>query len=94
MENGVFIAVIPIMRSQRTLFAEPELTQKGFIFVKEAEDIMKEARKIVIKAVEDSSSLRNFSYANIKNRVKNDLSDFFREKIKRDPIIVPIIIEV
>ena len=67
---------------------------RGFVYVRESEDLMEEARVQVQDAVDDCLVRHVNDWGKIKNIIKDSLSDFLWKKIKRDPVILPIIMEV
>ncbi len=77
-----------------TIVAGPDIITRGFVYVRESENIINDARGIVLKEVEKKLAAKDMSRRNIKFAVKNSLSQFIYMKIKRRPIIMPIIMEV
>lgn len=92
-EDGL-ITVVLTLDERCKLVAGPEIVSRGFIYVKEAEDLMEELKKISEKIVLDCTKSRYCDWATIKNTLKSKLSDFLFQKTKRKPMILPIIMEV
>jgi len=93
-QDGILTVVITIKKDSYTIVAGPDIITRGFVYVRESENIINEARDIVLKEVEKKLASKDMSRRNIKFAVKNSLSQFIYMKIKRRPIIMPIIMEV
>jgi ribonuclease J len=74
--------------------AGPDLVSRGFVYVRESEDLMVEARKIVQKTLDDIESKKIKEWSTIKSSIRNDLRSFLYGNIKRNPMILPIIMEI
>ncbi len=74
--------------------AGPDIVSRGFVYVRESEDLMEEARLVVSEAVEDCLERNISDWTKIKNVIKDSLNDYLWKKMKRNPIILPIIMEV
>ncbi|MBQ4100996.1 MAG: ribonuclease J, partial [Oscillospiraceae bacterium] len=72
----------------------PDIVSRGFVYVREAEKLMDEARKIVRQSVFECLEKRYKDWGTIKSRVKEDLSEYVYQSTKRSPMILPIIMEV
>jgi len=92
-EDGL-ITVVLTLNERSELVAGPEIVSRGFIYVKEAEDLMEELKKIAEKVVKDCTKSRYCDWTTIKNTLKSKLSDFLFHKTKRKPMILPIIMEL
>jgi len=93
-ENGVIIVVLTMEKSTNQILAGPDMVSRGFIYVRESEELMKEARFVVNNTLDKCMS-RNYSdWGKIKSEIKDDLNDFFWKKMKRSPVILPVIMEV
>lgn len=93
-QDGILTVVITIKKDSYTIVAGPDIITRGFVYVRESENIINDARDIVLKEVEKKLAAKDISRRNIKFAVKNSLSQFIYMKIKRRPIIMPIIMEV
>ena len=76
------------------LLAGPDIVSRGFVYVREAENLLEDARHIVNDAVIDCIENNIADWGKIKMIVKETLSDYLWKKIKRNPMILPIIMEV
>ncbi|MGN0383563.1 MAG: ribonuclease J [Eubacterium sp.] len=93
-ENGIIIVVMTLERYTNTLLAGPDIISRGFVYVREAEDLMDEANGIVYNAVMDCFDQHITDWGKIKMIVRDTLSEFLWKKMKRSPMILPIIMEV
>ncbi len=93
-QNGIIVVVLTLEKYSGHLLAGPDLVSRGFVYVRESEDLMEEARVQVQDAVDDCLVRHVNDWGKIKNIIKDSLADFLWKKIKRDPVILPIIMEV
>lgn len=93
-ENGLMIVIIATERCTGKVVAGPEIISRGFIYVRENIDLIEESKAVVRKTLLkfDNGNIKEWN--NIKMAIKDALSSFIYEKIKRNPMILPIIIEV
>ena len=95
-EAGLIVAMVAINVTDRTLESGPELISKGFVYVKECEDLMEEARQklgaSVIKFLKKNTP--KLDRGQLKNLLKDELSRFFVTKNKRHPVILPVVLEL
>ncbi len=93
-EDGILIVVLTLEKYSNQVLAGPDIVSRGFVYVRESESLMDEARQVVSDAL-DSCLNKNISdWGKIKNTVKDSLSDYLWKKTKRNPMILPIIMEV
>lgn len=92
-EDGLIIVVMGINRDENKLVTGPDIISRGFIYVKENEDII-ESTRMVVRQILARSSLRGEDWPELKNRIKDELHRFIMEKIKRNPMILPIIMDI
>ena len=93
-QNGIIIVVLTLEKFSNQLLAGPDLVSRGFVYVRESEDLMEEARQVVQDAVQDCLERHVNDWGKIKNISRDSLSDFLWKKMKRNPMILPIIMEV
>ena len=93
-ENGLIIVVLSTERGTGRVLAGPEIVSRGFIYVRENIDLIEESKTVVRKALEKCEDTKVKEWNNIKMVIKDSLSSFIYEKIKRSPMILPIIVEV
>ena len=93
-QNGIIIVVLTLEKYSNQLLAGPDIVSRGFVYVRESEDLMEEARQVVEDAVEDCLDRHISDWGKIKNIIRDSLSDFLWKRMKRNPMILPIIMEV
>ena len=93
-QNGIIIVVLTLEKYSNQLLAGPDIVSRGFVYVRESEDLMEEAQRIVDEAVQGCLEKHVSDWGKIKNIIRDSLSDFLWKKMKRNPVILPIIMEV
>ena len=93
-QNGIIIVVLTLEKYSNQLLAGPDIVSRGFVYVRESEDLLDEARRIVDEAVQDCLDHHVTDWGKIKNTIRDSLSDFLWKRMKRNPMILPIIMEV
>ena len=92
--DGLFIVVVTISKEDLALVSGPDIISRGFVYMKESEELLEEARHMVVHIIEDCERKNIHEWMTIKGRIKKALSGFLYNKTKRSPMILPIIIEV
>lgn len=92
-ENGIIIVVLTLEKYTGQLVAGPDIVTRGFVYVREAEELLDEARAIVTDSVLRCLDKNITDWSKIKNIIKDDLSEYLWKKMKRNPVILPIIME-
>lgn len=93
-QNGLLIVVLTLSRHDNRLLAGPDIVSRGFVYVRESELLMEDARKVVDQAVNKCLDGRVNDWGKIKNVIRDTLSDYVWKQTKRNPMILPIIMEV
>jgi ribonuclease J len=93
-ENGLIIVVISLEKYSNAIMAGPDIVSRGFVYVRESENLMDEAREVVEKALDKCLSKSNADWGKMKTEIRDSLGDFIWKKTKRNPMILPIIMEV
>ena len=93
-QNGIIVVVLTLEKHSNQLLAGPDIVSRGFVYVRESEDLLEEAHGIVADAVEDCMQRGVTDWGKLKNIIKDSLSDFLWKRMKRNPMILPIIMEV
>ena len=93
-QDGLIVVVATLDSSDKHVIAGPDIVSRGFVYVRESEHLMDEARRVTLRALEDCAeqSIRDWSV--IKSRVRDDLYKLFHDRTRRNPVILPIIMEV
>ena len=93
-ENGLIIIVLTLEKYTNQLLAGPDIVSRGIVYVRESEYLMDEAREVVYSALERCLDNHVTDWTKIKTEIKDSLSDYLWKKMKRNPMILPIIMEV
>lgn len=93
-QNGIIIVVLTLEKYSNQLLAGPDIVSRGFVYVRESEDLMDDARQVVNDAVQDCLERHVSDWGKMKNVIRDSLSDFMWKRMKRNPMILPIIMEV
>ncbi len=93
-EDGMIVVVASLSGEDGALVSGPDIITRGFVYVKESEGLMEELRAVALEALERCQEERATDWATIKSAIKNDLSGFLYKKTKRNPMILPVIMEV
>ena len=93
-QDGILIVVATLNKQATKLLAGPDIVSRGFVYVRESEDLMLEAKKFVQQNLEVSLENGVKDWATLKNNIRDSLGRFLYEKTKRRPMILPIIVEV
>ncbi|HAZ38117.1 MAG TPA: ribonuclease J, partial [Clostridiaceae bacterium] len=93
-QDGILTVVVTIEKKTGTVIAGPDIISRGFVYVRESEDLMDEAKEVVKKSLDKCLGNQISEWAPIKTNIKDDLREFLYEKTKRKPMILPIIMEI
>jgi ribonuclease J len=93
-EDGMIVVVASMSSQDGGLVSGPDIITRGFVYVKESEELMEALRAVVLEALEHCQAQGPTDWAAIKSAIKNDLSAFLYKKTKRNPMILPVIMEV
>ena len=93
-QDGLIVVVISIESGSGELVAGPDVISRGFVYVRESEDLMEEIREISRKALLKCDEKKKSDWATKKSIIRDALRDYLYERTKRRPMILPIIMEV
>ena len=93
-QDGLIIVVIGIERAANAVVAGPDIISRGFVYVRESEELMDEARSVLTRVLDNCNARDLKEWGTLKTKLRDVLSDFIYEKTKRSPMILPIIMEV
>lgn len=93
-EDGMIVVVLPYSSEDHTLIANPEIVTRGFIYVKEAEELMEELKRVTLESVDACRAQRINDWTGIKAKVKNNLSGYLYKTTGRNPMILPVVCEI
>ncbi|MDX9917470.1 MAG: ribonuclease J [Gudongella sp.] len=93
-EDGLIVVVVTMDKEKGKVASGPDIVSRGFVYVRESEDLMDEARKVVKQTLESCEEKKIRDWSAIKSNIRDDLRTFLYTTIKRNPMILPIIMEV
>ena len=93
-EDGIFVVVATIDRKNKKIVARPQITSRGFVFVKTNRQLMKQSADLVEKVVQENLDQKEFDWGHLKQDVREKLNRFLFDQTKRHPVILPVIMEV
>ena len=93
-EDGILIVVLTLEKRTNQLLAGPDIVSRGFVYVRESESLMEEARQVLQEALEKCLTKRNADWSRIKLVIRDTMNEFIWKRTKRKPMILPIIMDV
>ncbi len=93
-QDGMIVVCVNLSTQDGGIISGPDIITRGFIYVKESEQLMEELREVAMEAIERCSRRRIRDFATIKSAIKNDLSGYLYKTTKRSPMILPVIMEI
>ncbi len=93
-EDGMIVVVMPYSVEEHVLIGEPEIVTRGFIYVKEAEALMEELKRVVLETTDACEMQHITDWTAIKSKVKSNLSGYLYKTMRRSPMILPVISEI
>ena len=92
-QDGLIIIVIGINRADNEIAAGPDIISRGFVYVRESEELMVEAKLLLTDTLNNCSAAELKEWNSLKGKMRDALSDYIYQKTKRSPMILPIIME-
>ena len=93
-QDGMIVVCVNLSSEDGSILTGPDIITRGFIYVKESEELMDELQKVALEAIERCQRKRTRDWAAIKSAIKNDLSGYLYKTTKRNPMILPVIMEL
>ncbi len=93
-QDGMIVVCVNLSSQDGSIISGPDIITRGFIYVKESEDLIEELRNVALEAIERCQRRRSRDWAAIKSAIKNDLSGYLFKTTKRNPMILPVITEL
>ena len=93
-EDGMIVVCVNLSSEDGSVLTGPDIITRGFIYVKESEELMEELREVALEAIERCQRKRTRDWNTIKSAIKNDLSGYLYKHTKRNPMILPVIMEI
>ncbi|MBU3132526.1 ribonuclease J [Clostridium gasigenes] len=93
-QDGIVTVVVTLSRENNSVVAGPDIISRGFVYVRESEGLMDDAKEVVRKVLLNCEEKNIKDWATLKSRIRDELRSFLYEKTKRRPMILPIIMEI
>ena len=93
-EDAMGVVVMSYSSYDHKILGEPEIVTRGFIYVKEAEELMEELKRVTLEAIESCEKAKIVDWSAIKSKVKSSVSGYLFRRLNRSPMILPVITEV
>jgi ribonuclease J len=93
-QDGMIVVCVNLSSQDGGVLSGPDIITRGFIYVKESEALMDELREVALEAIERCQRKRIREWSAIKTAIKNDLSGYLYKHTKRNPMILPVIMEI
>ena len=93
-QDGLIVAVATLDSMDKHVIAGPDIVSRGFVYVRESEKLMEEARYVALRALEHCAEQNLRDWSTLKSKVRDDLYKLFHDRTRRNPVILPIIMEV
>ena len=93
-QDGLIVVVLTMEHESKTVVAGPDIISRGFVYVRESEDLMESMRLKAVEIVDDCLENNTIDWATLKSHIKNELGSFIFSKTKRKPMILPVIMDV
>ena len=93
-EDGILIVVLGLEQGSNQVIAGPDIVSRGFVYVRESDELMEEARLVIVEALDKCLAKNITDWGKLKTSIRDAASDFLWKKTKRRPMILPIIMEV
>ena len=93
-QDGLFIVAVCIDRESGMIVSGPDVVTRGFVYVKESEELINAAREVAVEAIEAQTDGGYFDWNSIKASIRDEISHLMYERTKRSPMILPVIMEV
>lgn len=93
-EHGLMVVIITMDKETNEVVAGPNLISRGFVYVKESQELMDECKRVCERTLQKCKDNKIFDWSSIKYHLRTDLRNFLFNETKRNPMILPIIIEV
>ena len=93
-QDGMIVVCLNLSSQDGSILTGPDIITRGFVYVKESEELMESLREVAMEAIERCQRKRIRDWSTIKSAIKNDLSGYLYKTTKRNPMILPVIMEI
>ena len=92
-EDGIFIVAITVNRREKKIVAKARVHTRGFVYLKKSRDILRESSELINQTVEEYLQGDDFDWADLKGKVRDNLTKYLFDQTKRRPAILPVVME-
>lgn len=93
-EDGIIIVFVTMSKKDGKILGGPDVISRGFVYVRESEDLMEEAKAVARATLEKCAKKKQTDWASLKSSLKSSMGDFLYTKTKRKPMVLPVIMEI
>ncbi|CCI85389.1 ribonuclease J [Lactobacillus pasteurii] len=93
-DDGIFIAVVTIDRKKKKIIAQPQVTSRGFVYIKANHQLMRDAVELIKTTIANNFEHKKFDWTELKQDIRNDLEKFLYKQTNRRPVVLPVVMEV
>lgn len=93
-EEGLILAIVTLDKTSHEILSGPDIISRGFVYMRDSEDLMQESRLIVIASLEKCKKRKKMDWTTYKTVIKDDLNNYYYQKLKRRPVVLPILVEI
>jgi len=93
-EDGMLVVIVNLSSEDGSLISEPDIITRGFVYVKEAEELIQELKGVVVNTLEEKFDGKVKDWSTLRRTIKTDLSEYLYKKTKRKPMILPTVTEI
>ncbi len=93
-QDGLIIVVLTISKGEGILLAGPDIISRGFVYMKESEELIDQMRDVVMSVIDNASLKEMMQWQDMKAKIRKDLRKFLYNKTRRKPMILPIFMEI
>jgi len=93
-QEGWIVVIVNLSSEDGSLITEPDIITRGFVYVKESEELIQELKQVVINTVDNYASEKMSDWTSLKRSIRSDLSEYLFKKTKRKPMILPTVTEI
>ena len=91
-EEGIVVVIVTVHKKTNHLIGEPEIISRGFVYMKESEVLINQARGVIKKSLDSGKKIKN--WLSVKEKISEDLERFLFKKTARRPMVLPVIVDV
>lgn len=93
-DDGIFIAVVTIDRKKKKIIAQPQVTSRGFVYIKANHQLMRDSIELIKETINNNFEHKKFDWTELKTDIRNDLEKFLYRQTNRRPVVLPVVMEV